>query len=100
MIRREAGAEPSREFIESCADATAGNPFLVLEVLRAIRSEALDQGADTAGMIATLRPQNVARHVAVRLARFGEEAVALARAIAVLGGSPQLRRAGGPGRAG
>ena len=84
---------PTAEFAAACAEATAGNPFLLAEVLRTLRADAIDPGQATAEAIEALDPGSVARYVLLRLGRFGEEAIALARAIAVLGGSPQLRHA-------
>jgi len=93
LIARDLDTSPSREFLDMCARITGGNPFLVTEVLRALRADRLDPDAEAAEAIAELAPETVARYVLLRLGRFGEEAIALARAIAVLGGAPQLRHA-------
>ena len=87
--RDEAGAE----FSEACWRATAGNPFLVAELVRGLRDDAGEPGGDGAVAIAGLGPPNIARYMLVRLGRFGQDAISLAQAIAVLGGSPQLRHA-------
>jgi len=92
LIAANLGSDPTSSFADACARATAGNPFLLVEVLRALRADAIDP-EDAAVTVADLGPDTVARHVLTRLARFGAEAISLARAIAVLGGSPQLRHA-------
>lgn len=93
LITQRVGREPAREFSDACATATAGNPFLVMEILRELggKADSLDRVAGEA--IAKLAPENVARTVLFRLGRFGDDAIALARAIAVLGRAPQLRHA-------
>ncbi|MDQ3963930.1 MAG: AAA family ATPase [Actinomycetota bacterium] len=93
LIVAETGTEPTVAFSEACAVTTNGNPFLVAEILRGLRADGLAPGDDAAEAIARLAPDTITQHVLVRLARFGDEAVALARAIAILGGSPQLRHA-------
>ena len=93
LIAAELEAQPAPEFSAVCAQVTAGNPFLLAEVLRTIRADAIEPDPQAAAAIAELGPESVARYVLMRLGRFGDDAVALARAIAVLGGSPQLRHA-------
>jgi len=93
LIEIRTGEEPSVAFSETCARVSAGNPFLVIEILRELGSDAQTLDDDAATSIAQLVPDNVARTVLFRLGRFGEEGIALARAIAVLGRAPQLRHA-------
>lgn len=92
LLANELKRHPDVEFVKACARATGGNPFLIREVLQDLRSGKIQPDRKSADTIAKLGPENVARHVLVRLRRFGEEAIRLARAIAVLGGSPQLRQ--------
>lgn len=93
LIAADTKSEPSADFSEACINATGGNPFLVTEVLRALRADSLSPGTDAAQIVTRFRPENVARYALLRLGRFGPEAIELARAVAVLGGSPQLRHA-------
>ena len=92
MVRAELpAAEP--EFARACADVTGGNPFLTRELLRALRDDAV---APTAGSVARVRalvPGSVLRAVLVRLARLGEAAEKLAKAVAVLGNRAPIRQA-------
>lgn len=93
LITRRVGRSPSDEFSTTCASVTAGNPFLVVEILRELGSPGGKLDSDAAKSIADLVPDNVTRSVLLRLGRFGDDAIALARAIAVLGRAPQLRTA-------
>ncbi len=93
LIAAELGSVPSGEFSEACSTATGGNPFLLTEVLRTLWTRSIGQDTETAGELASLGPETVARSVRSRLAPFGADAASLARAIAVLGGAPQLRHA-------
>lgn len=92
LIAATVGHEPSEHFSNSCASATAGNPFLLSEVLRELLSEGLELDDEAAISISKLAPENVATSVLFRLGRFGGEAIALTRAIAVLGRAPQIRQ--------
>ena len=62
-------------------------------MLRNLRTRSIGPDAEAAGELASLGTEPVARSVRSRLAPFGAEAASLARAIAVLGGAPQLRHA-------
>ncbi|MCA1726842.1 MAG: AAA family ATPase, partial [Actinobacteria bacterium] len=93
LIASEFGVEPSPEFVEACATVTAGNPFLLAELLRGVRIDGMEPSSDAAGSVAKLAPDTVARYALVRLGRFGDDAISLAWAVAVLGGAPQLRHA-------
>lgn len=91
LISVHTGARPSVDFREACITATAGNPFLILEILRELEPKGGHLDEQAAASLANLAPENVARTVLFRLGRFGPEAVGLAHAIAVLGQAPQLR---------
>ena len=93
LIAAEFGDWPTDEFSEACSRATGGNPFLLTEVLRTLRTRSIGPDAEAAGELASLGTEPVARSVRSRLEPFGAEAASLARAIAVLGGAPQLRHA-------
>jgi DNA-binding CsgD family transcriptional regulator len=76
-------AEPG--FIHELYRATGGNPFLLHELLTALRTRGwsgIDDGAVELGRVA---PRTVRRFVLRRLAAAGEGAQRLARAVAVLG---------------
>ena len=93
LIAAEFGDWPTDEFSAACSQATGGNPFLLTEVVRDLRTRSAGPDAEAAAELASLGTEPVARSVRSRLAPFGAEAASLARAIAVLGGAPQLRHA-------
>ncbi len=84
---------PSEEFSAACREVTAGNPFLLSEVLRSLRGDSIAPDAEGAAALGSFGSEPVTRSILARLHRFGPEATSLARAIAVLGGAPQLRHA-------
>jgi DNA-binding CsgD family transcriptional regulator len=92
LISNELGAAPDPLFTAACSDATGGNPFLLRELLRELASDGVAPAADAVPLVRQLAPPTVARAVLLRLARLGEDAAALARAIAVLGDAAPLRR--------
>ena len=74
-----------RAFARACHDATGGNPFLLGELVRALRADGVPFTATGAERVTEVTPPTVSRAVAATLARLGREATALARAAAVLG---------------
>ncbi|HEV2239417.1 MAG TPA: AAA family ATPase, partial [Streptosporangiaceae bacterium] len=86
-------ADADDEFCVNCHRATGGNPLLVRELLAALATERGRGGRALASRVSELGPVSVSRAVLPRLARLGPGAVGLARAVAVLGASAQLRHA-------
>jgi DNA-binding CsgD family transcriptional regulator len=85
------GADPA--FARACAEVSGGNPFLATELLRALRADGIAPTAGSVAQVRSLVPHSVLRAVLVRLARLGEPAEMLAKAVAVLGDRAPLRRA-------
>jgi DNA-binding CsgD family transcriptional regulator len=85
------GAEPA--FIQVCAEVSGGNPFLARELLRALRADGITPTAASAPHVRSQVPDSVLRAILVRLARLGEPAERLAKAVAVLGDRAPLRQA-------
>jgi DNA-binding CsgD family transcriptional regulator len=85
------GADPA--FSRACAEVTNGNPFLATELLRALRADGIGPTAHAVAQVRSLVPDSVLRAVLVRLARLGEPAELLAKAVAVLGNRAPMRRA-------
>ena len=73
------------EFAAACHAATGGNPFLLGELVRALRAERVAFTAAHAGRVAQVTPPTVARSVRATLDRLGPGCEAVARAVAVLG---------------
>jgi DNA-binding CsgD family transcriptional regulator len=85
------GAEPA--FTRACAEISGGNPFLATELLRALRADGIAPTAASVAQVRSLVPDSVLRAVLVRLARLGEPAEKLAKAVAVLGDRAPMRLA-------
>jgi DNA-binding CsgD family transcriptional regulator/tetratricopeptide (TPR) repeat protein len=85
LVTRELGPGAEPRFSLACYEATGGNPLLLGELLKTLRSERIAADADHVDVIRDLGPRAVSRSVLVRLARLSADAVVVARAIAVLG---------------
>jgi DNA-binding NarL/FixJ family response regulator len=85
LVRNRLGAGAEQRFCAACHEATGGNPLLLGELLKALEAEGVEPDAAHARLIDEVGPQAVSRTVLLRLARLPAEAVAVARAVAVLG---------------
>jgi DNA-binding CsgD family transcriptional regulator len=81
--RLAADAEPA--FVTACHRATGGNPLLLHEVLKTMASEGVHPDARHSDAIRDIGPRAISRSVLLRLGRLHGDAVAVARAVAVLG---------------
>ncbi len=79
--------------VEACVEVTGGNPFYVHELLLALGEDPNAPGAELTRRVRALAPDAVTRTLRVRVGRLGENAAALARAVAILGAEVPLRRA-------
>ena len=77
-------------FARACHEATGGNPFLLDELVRALRANDVPFTADARDRVGTVTPPTVARTVAGTLARAGLGPTALARAASTLGDGAAL----------
>jgi DNA-binding CsgD family transcriptional regulator len=84
MIVRAHLGEPDDAFVAACREATGGNPFLLGQLLAVAVERGLPPTAANA-RVASLTSAQLQREVLVRLTRLGEDALAVARATAVLG---------------
>ena len=90
-IREWPGAEPDPEFAAACHDASGGNPFLLTELVDALRVDGIEPRAHAAAKVGDLGPNTVARALMLRLSRLPPEAAAVADAVAVLGVAGEIR---------
>jgi DNA-binding NarL/FixJ family response regulator len=90
LVRDRLGSPAESAFSEACHHATGGNPLLLGELLKTMRAEAITPDAAHADAIREVGPRAVSRTVLLRLARLPADAVAVARAIAVLGDGASL----------
>jgi predicted ATPase len=79
-------------FIEACRTATGGVPFLLEELLGALEADGVKPTREAAVLIGKSGLRTVAQATMLRLGRLSSEAVAVARAIAVLGRQARLDR--------
>jgi predicted ATPase len=82
--RGELGPEASEPFLEVCHEATGGNPFLLVELLHALANDGIEPTDANADRVTGLASAGVASSILARLARLGEDAVEVARCVAVL----------------
>lgn len=80
-------------FARACHDATAGNPFLLSELVLALQEGGIAPRAANAPGVGSLAPQRVADAVLARLGRVSPSAPSLARAVAILGDGAALSTA-------
>ena len=82
-----AGLAPAAhdEFCAACHQATAGNPFMLSELIRELAADASRGTAAEAAHVRELAPATIGRAVLVRLGRLPDPAPRLAQAVAVLG---------------
>ena len=91
--RADAGQRELREFAHACRVATAGNPFLLQELLRALQQDGITPESASCERVAQVAPGAISRATLARLRRLGRPATRLAFATAVLGKSAELRHA-------
>jgi hypothetical protein len=84
LVRHEFSSAPDPVFVRACAEAAGGNPFALRELLRDLRADGVEPTAESCERIVSHAPDRLARVAPVRLARFGAQSAALARALAVL----------------
>jgi DNA-binding CsgD family transcriptional regulator len=92
LLGAELGVEAEAAFVGACRTSTGGTPFLLRELIWELRERRLSPLAAHSSEVIELGPRSVARAVVARIQRLSPQALALARAAAVLGrdGSPHL----------
>src|SRR5215831_12860899 len=85
LLAARLGAAPHAAFTAACWHATGGNPLLLDEVARAMHADRVRPDTADPAVVADLGPRAVSRTVLMRLARLDDDAVSVARAVAVLG---------------
>jgi DNA-binding CsgD family transcriptional regulator len=82
---RSSATDPTGSFARACRAATGGNPFLLGQLAAALREGGVPFTVEGASRVTSVTPPEIARAVRGMLARLDPHAVALARAVAVLG---------------
>jgi len=93
LIAQLLGQTGAESFVSACHLTTAGNPFLLGELLRALRADSILPDSAGAARVEHIAPRSIARATLARLRRLGPAAGELAFAVAVLGASTELRHA-------
>jgi predicted ATPase len=93
LVRATVSPGADDEFCAACHAATAGNPLLLHELLRALVVEGVTPSAHELKRVYSIGPHAVSRAVQLRLATLSPESSALARAVAVLGDNAELAHA-------
>ena len=94
LAAAEVGARPSEQFAGACREATAGNPFLLVQLLRSLDGAQLDSSPDCAGGFMEKATAGISRSIISRLRKLGEHSVTVARAVAVLEPNAETRLVG------
>ena len=92
LVTGETGIESTERFARACCDATAGNPFLLAELARALRTAEFDQSEESVECLTQAGVAGVSHSIRTRLARLGRQSIEVAKAVAVLepNGAPRL----------
>jgi DNA-binding CsgD family transcriptional regulator len=90
LVRERLGEEADEPFCAACHRATGGNPLFLRQLLTALEADHVRPDAAHADVVLEIGPRAVSRTVIMRLARLSEDAIAVARAVAVLAESATL----------
>jgi DNA-binding CsgD family transcriptional regulator len=85
LIRLELGTDAEDAFAAACHRVAGGNPFLLRELIEAVRQDQIPPTAESIARIEELRPETISRSILLRLASLPEGAEPLARAVSILG---------------
>jgi DNA-binding CsgD family transcriptional regulator len=91
LVASEIGAESTELFAQTCRDATAGNPFLLAELARALKEAELDHSEESVECLTRAVAAGVSHSIRSRLDRLGKNSVDVARAVSVLEPNAQPR---------
>ncbi len=93
LVRLRLGARAESSFCDSCHEVTGGNPFLLGELLADVEAERVEPIAGTAELVHRMTPDVISGSVLLRIAGLPAPALAIARAVAVLGAGATPARA-------
>lgn len=91
LVAGETGIESTELFAKTCCDATAGNPFLLAELARALSAADLDHSEESVECLTRAAAAGVSHSIRSRLDRLGTSSVDVARAVSVLEPNAQPR---------
>jgi DNA-binding CsgD family transcriptional regulator len=93
LVRDALSEDASGDLCTACHEVTGGNPFLLRSLITDLLSGELPPGDVSAEQVRRMTPAVVSASVLLRLARLSPDALALARAVAVLGARCDLAHA-------
>jgi DNA-binding CsgD family transcriptional regulator len=93
LVRDALSGDASRDLCAACHEVTGGNPFLLRSLVDDLLNDDESPRQVSAAQVRRMTPAVVSASVLLRLARLTTGAVALARAVAILGARCDLRRA-------
>lgn len=93
LVRETLGPEAETAFCAACREETGGNPLLLRELVHVLADEGLAPTAANVPRLRDLEARAGARAFASRLSRLSTEALALARAVAILGDDADIDHA-------
>jgi DNA-binding CsgD family transcriptional regulator len=84
LVEHALGDVPEPQFVEACLRSTRGTPFLLRELLGALREGGIAPTAEAARHVERIGARSIGRSIHLRLRRLPDHAGRLARALAVL----------------
>jgi DNA-binding CsgD family transcriptional regulator len=93
LVRGWLGPKAAAELCAACGSATQGNPFLLIELVRALKEQGVEPSARGAALVEQLGPISISRSVLLRLAAASPRATRLASAASVLGDGSRVGHA-------
>lgn len=84
LVSAETGLEEAGPLAEVCHEATAGNPFLLAELSRALDASDVDLSDEGVRCLGEVAAEGVAASIRARLERLGGSSTSVARAVAML----------------
>jgi len=91
LVFARLGEGADDRFCSACHEVSGGNPFLLRELLSSLREVGVRGAREEIVQVREIAPPALRRIVLVRLARLGQTAQRLARALSVLGDGAELR---------
>ena len=93
LVRTRLGAiaDPDPGFCDACGEVTGGNPLLLRQLLAGLAADGVAPTSAATAIVHDVGPRAVSRTVLLSLARLPPAATAVARAVAVLGESADVR---------
>src|SRR6266542_994094 len=84
LVESRLGEAPDPVFVDACARATRGTPFLMHELVEALSEGGVAPRGDAARQVERIGARTVGRSIGLRLRRLPEDGARLARALSVL----------------